>query len=153
MPTHLVDAVPRKRATGQDPGPLARILLRLRGERGWKQKEVAARAPGITQAYYSSLETGAILRPADEKLDALDVAFGLEAGTLRRRLHDLAPQTAPYVPHNPLYDILVPGPDGEIVALVRRVPSARQSRAAELIKRQAIEVLKMLAEDDAPPYS
>lgn len=146
---YLVEPVPRRRSVDNDPGPLARILVRLRGERGWRQKDVAARA-GFEQGYYSSLETGAILKPSDERFAALDRAFDLEAGSLQRWLRDGPPWALkPSLPitDNPLMEVLAPGPNGEIVALVRRVPASRQREAAEIIRRQVTEMLKVLAED------
>lgn len=75
--------VPRRRLVPADPPvPLADILIRLRGERGWLQKHVVERAPGIDQPYLSSLETGATRQPGEAKLRALDQAFDLEPGTL-----------------------------------------------------------------------
>jgi transcriptional regulator with XRE-family HTH domain len=132
-----------------DPGPLARILVRLRGDRGWRQKDVTERA-GLEQGYYSSLETGAIMKPSDERLEALDRAFELEPGTLNRWLREgppWAPKHPPIISENPLMEVLAPGPNGEFVALVRRVPASRQREAAEIIRRQVTEMLKVLAED------
>lgn len=145
---YLVEPVPRRRSVGNDPGPLARILVRLRGERGWRQKDVIQRT-GFEQGYYSSLETGAIMKPGDERLALLDRAFDLDSGTLDRWLREGPPWAAkqPLISDNPLMEVLAPGPNGEIVALVRRVPASRQREAAEIIRRQVTEMLKVLAED------
>lgn len=146
---YLVEPLPRRRSVGNDPGPLARILVRLRGERGWLQEDVMQRT-GFRQGYYSSLETGAIPRPSDERLAILDRAFGLDAGTLDRWLREGPPWASTHLPlisDNPLMEVLAPGPNGEIVALVRRVPASRQREAAEIIRRQVTEMLKVLAED------
>ena len=42
----------------------------------------------------------------------------------------------------PSMEVLPPGPDGEIVALIRRIPSAR--------KQYAIDFLRMMAGEDTP---
>lgn len=143
-------ALPRRRvAHSGDIGPLARVLRRLRAERGWSQDDVATRAQ-MRQPYYSSLETGSILNPSDQKLSALDEAFELEPGTLRRMMRDDVtwnPAAPALAGDNPLMEVLAPGPNGEFVALVRRVPASRQREAAEIIRRQVTEMLKVLAED------
>lgn len=132
----MVEAVPRRRAPENDDlGPLARALVRLRGERGWMQSDVVRRA-GLTQPYYSSLETGAILRPRSDKLLALDAAFDLEPGTLERMIRQeqgLGALSGSNIE-------MTFGPEGEIVALVRRIPSRRRP--------QVIEILKTFVEDD-----
>lgn len=147
---YLVEPLPRRRSVDSDPGPLARILVRLRGERGWRQKDVTQRS-GLEQGYYSSLETGAIMKPSDERMAALDRAFDLESGSIQRWLRDGPPWAVtahqPLIGDNPLMEVLAPGPNGEFVALVRRVPASRQREAAEIIRRQVTEMLKVLAED------
>lgn len=122
----MVEVVPRRRAADNlDPGPLGRILRKLRAERGWNQDDVALRA-GFRQPYYSSLETGAIQRPADERLEALDGAFDLDLGTIKGWLGGGAYLSAARE-NRPPYDAscienVFTGPRGEIVAVLRDVP-------------------------------
>lgn len=103
--------VPRKRKPNEDIGPLARILIRLRGETPWKQKEVAVRAgwKADDQGYYSALETGAIRNPGDDKLRALDTAFGLEPDSIKYWLKH-GPPWQTLREEGPIYD----GPDWEL---------------------------------------
>jgi hypothetical protein len=110
--------VPRRRAVDRsDIGPLARILRRLRAERGLRQTDIATLA-GLDQPYYSSLETGSIQRPADERLAALDRAFDLEPGTIKGWLD--GPGQPPGVREGgTIYDVGLIG--------VGRVPGQRQS--------------------------
>ena len=150
----LVELVPRRRNIDSDDlGLLARILLRLRADRGWMANDVIART-GFAQPYYSSLETGAIRKPGDAKLLALDRAFELEPGTFKKWLREGPPfpvygrRQAPDGGAELLFEFLEPGPNGEIVALFRRVPDHLQRQTAEIIKRNVVETLKVMAEDE-----
>lgn len=141
--------VPRQRVRDKtDPGPLARILKRLRGEFGIGQKEVVRRAGWDVesqQGYYSSLETGAIRNPGDDKLKALDKAFELEPGSLKYWLRH-GPPWAMLQEAAPSYDLLH---DDEVSVLLQRVPPHRREEAVEIIRRQTVEVLKIMGRDEA----
>ena len=53
-------------------------MERLRGERGWSQRELAARA-GVSHGYVALLEAGKLRSPGKFKLDALARALGVES--------------------------------------------------------------------------
>lgn len=110
----------RRSADKSDIGPLARILRRLRAERGWYQKDVVART-GFDQPYYSTLETGTVRRPSDQRLATLDEAFGLAPGTFKGWLDA---EEIPHMSHQryPRVSDVLPGPRGEIIALLENVP-------------------------------
>ena len=142
--------VPRRRSANQDIGPLARILKRLRAEQGWNQDAVAERS-GLRQPYYSSVETGSIQRPGDDKLEALDKAFELEPGTLAHWLEH-GPPWAVKPPDTGAHiniEFLPMGVGDEIRVLMQRIPADRREQATEIIRQQAVTVLRIFADDDA----
>jgi transcriptional regulator with XRE-family HTH domain len=126
------------------PGPLGRLVARRRMELGLTQQELAEltakHGVPFTQNNISRLESGKTQRINDPaRLEALSKALGLES--------DAEFIIAAYAPNaerilTPGPEILPPGPDGEIVALIRRIPQSR--------KRQAIELLRMMAGEDLP---
>lgn len=127
----LVEIVPsRRRAADNDPGPLARLLIRRRGERGWLQREVAPRA-GFSQGYYSSLETGAIQRPGKDKLAALDRAFDLEVGTFANDLERVLREQGPPYDIGPEWIV---GEDGGLIRILPYLSPERQRALADYAK-------------------
>ena len=143
----------RRRSANQDIGPLARILRRLRGEMDLLQRQVVARAGWDVgqQPYYSSLETGAIQNPGDEKLGALDKAFELEPGSLAHWLEHGPPWAVKPPDTGAHIDIefLPMGVGDEIRVLMQRIPADRRQQATEIIRQQAVTVLRIFADDDA----
>ena len=125
------------------PGPLGRLVARRRMELGLTQKELADLTAkygvAVTQNNISRLESGKTQRINDPaRLEALGKALGLES--------DADFVMAAYAPNTertaPNIEMLPPGPDGEIVALVRRIPVGR--------KQYAIDFLRMIADEDTP---
>lgn len=127
-----------------DPSPLGRLVRRRRIELGLTQQELAdAVGEGMTQNQVSRLESGKTQSVNDQRrLAALAKVLGLDSdvefilaayapeGTLER-VRDQRPEV----------EILPPGVDGELIALVRRIPRGR--------KRQAVEILRVIAEGPA----
>ncbi len=66
-------------------GRLAMVIKKMREERGWSQRDLAARA-GVTGAYVAQLETGTKQNPSDDILRrfarALRVPFKVLKGTI-----------------------------------------------------------------------
>lgn len=127
------------------PGPLGRLVARRRVELGLTQQELAdltaKHGVAITQNNISRLESGKTQRINDSaRLESLSKALGLESHA-EFVIAAYAPNADRILTPDP--DILPPGPDGEIVALVRRIPQSR--------KRQAIEFLRIMAGDDLSP--
>lgn len=112
-------------------------------ELGLTQQELAdltaRHGVSVTQNNISRLESGKTQRINDPaRLESLSKALGLES--------DAEFVIAAYAPNAerilPSMEVLPPGPDGEIVALIRRIPSVR--------KQYAIDFLRMMAGEDTP---
>lgn len=120
------------------PGPLGRLVARRRTELGLTQQELAdataKHGVPISQNGISRLESGKTQRINDPaRLASLGKALGLESNA-EFVISAYAPNAERLLPS---MEMLPPGPDGEIVALVRRIPSAR--------KQYAIDFLRMIA--------
>lgn len=145
-----MDVFVTERRTNKKPTyALAPILKRLREEREGMQQEDVLRLAGWDvvkqQPYYSKLENGKIKRPGKAKLRDLDRAFELEPDTIDYWL-DHGPPWAMLRESSPAYDAI--DDDDEIVTLLQRVPERRRGQATEIVKRYAIDVFKIMAEDD-----
>lgn len=125
------------------PGPLGRLVARRRLELGLTQQDLATltakHGVEVTQNNISRLESGKTQRINDPaRLESLGKALGLES--------DADFVIAAYAPNAERLmsniEMLPPGPDGEIVALVRRIPVGR--------KQYAIDFLRMMAGEDTP---
>lgn len=140
LPRVIDGFVPRRSSEqiNNDRGPLGRVLLRLRGETGLLQKEIAERG-GFTQGYYSNVETGEIRDPGVARLLALDRGFGLEPGTIKDRLREERRRSrlAEQRPHYDLGAIEYVEQDarGRIVALLRNVPDEDAHLFLQIIER------------------
>lgn len=128
------------------PGPLGRLIARRRNELGLTQLQLANLTeqfgPGVTQNNISRLESGKTQRINDvARLECLGKALGIDSDA-EFILAAYAPGIERRQASVPDLTILPPGPEGEIVALVRRIPQHRH--------RQAVEFLRLMAEEDSP---
>ncbi|MBA2707360.1 MAG: helix-turn-helix transcriptional regulator [Gemmatimonadaceae bacterium] len=127
------------------PGPLGRLIARRRGEIGFTQDELSdltgtcGVGERVPQNQISRLESGKIQRIQEPKrLESLakvlnlgsDIEFLLLAHGPKGILEKFRRMTTET-------EILPPGPDGEIIALVRDMPTHR--------KVEAIDILKVMA--------
>lgn len=135
-----------RRVDSGDPGPLASYLRRLEKEERLKQNDVLARLGWARdrQPYYNKLRNGKIKRPSDDVLEDLDRAFELEPGSLAYWLEHGPPWSA-IEEARPAYD----AEDDEISALLERVSPTKREEIEEFLRRQKIEVLKIMTRDEA----
>lgn len=129
------------------PGPLGRLIRRRRIEMELTQSELSdlteQYGDRVPQNLISRLESGKSQRVNDvDRLGALGKALGLESD------EDFI--LAAYAPasvqdRRPTYratvEVLPPGPEGELIMLIRDWPDAR--------KRRAVEMLKLLEDMDS----
>lgn len=118
------------------PSPLGRLVRRRRLEMGLTQDELADLVgAGMTQNQISRLESGKTQGVNDaERLTALGKALGLDSD-VDFVIAAYAPKGTQvrHVAQSAAIDILPPGPEGEIIALVRR-PDVNKRRALDILR-------------------
>lgn len=111
------------------PARLGRYIERLRLQRGWTQRDLAARA-GINPSYLSAVEAGqrtwpkAVMPQIARALEVHEAFFAYEAGVLTENPATLMPADS-FVPDDPR---------AEIVALLRRLPANRHQPALDMLR-------------------
>ena len=147
----LSPAMPRQHAPPlvmPEPSPLGRLIRRRRIEMGLTQEELADLVgEGMTQNQVSRLESGKTQSINEQRrIAAMGKALGLDS--------DVDFILAAYAPGmlnqprrkvDPVVEVLPPGPEGEIIALVRRRTDDQ--------KRKALELLRVLFADEPPVES
>lgn len=128
----MIDVMARPRTT-----PVGRRVAETRKDRGWNQKDLAARAD-VDASYISKVESGRIAAPSGEQIERLALALGVSVDELLRG------KSAP------------PTPDEQLILSIRNALGTEKAHLFEAVfealrelppneRDKALEVIHIIA--------